>query len=164
MNRKLLTIIALVICIISLYLWWFSDAKVITRSTEDLVECFEKESGDGRFGGSITTSTFRDLLDDKIGLSINRDDIPYASDFGSLFVKSDLVQMHSGLMNSPAIVTIEDQKIDITDIQDQQANVKLTFHIKTDKLNKNLDHQINCQLTYKKIDGDWLVSSAILTK
>jgi len=164
MNRKFLTIIALIICGTGLYLWWFSDSKVITRSTESLIECFEKDSGDGRFGGAITTSTFRDLLDDKISLKVERDDIPYASDFGAMFSKGDLVQMHAGLANSPAIVKITDKEITILDIEDKQASVNLTFHIVTEKLPKNLDHKIDCNLTYKKIDGDWKVSEAALTK
>ncbi len=164
MNRKLLTLIILIICGTGLYFWYFSDAKVIKRNTESLIECFEKDAGDGRFGGAITTSTFRDLLDDKIGLRVDRDDIPYASDFGSIFAKGDLVQMHGGLANSPAIVTITDKKIEVINIEDETATANLKFHIKTEKLPRNLDHTINCNLTYKQVDGDWRISEAVLTK
>ncbi len=164
MNRKLLTLIAVVLGLTGLYFWWYSDSKVITRNTESLIECFEKEAGAGRFGGAIATSKFRDLLDDKIGLKVDRDDIAYASDFGSIFSKGDLVQMHGGLVNSPAIVSITDKKIEILNIEDDTATANLKFHIKTDKLPRNLDHTINCDLTYKKVDGDWIISKATLTK
>lgn len=160
MNKKLLTLVALIICGAGLYLWWFSDSKVITRNTESLIECFEKESGAGRFGGAITTSAFRDLLDDKVGLKVERDDIPYASDFGSIFAKGDLVQMHTALVNSPAIVTITDKQINIYDITNDTANVTLNFHIKSEKF--KIDHKIQSTLTYKKTDGEWLVSHAVI--
>lgn len=164
MNRKLLTTIALILICTTLYLWWFSDSKVITRNTESLIECFEKKAGAGRLGGAITTSTFRDLLDDKVGLEVDREDIPYASDFGAIFSKDDLVQMHTALKNSPAIVTIMDKKINILSINDNSAKANLKFSIKTDKLPRNLDHTINCDLIYIKVDGDWRVSRATLTK
>ena len=162
MNKKFLTAIALILCGAGLYLWWFSDAKVITRSTESLIECFEKDANDGRIGGTITTSTFRDLLDDRISFILERNDIPYASGFGATLAKGDLVQMHGGLVNSPAIVTITDKKIEIIEIIDDEAKTTLKFHIKTDKLPKNLDHSIHCDLTYKKVEGDWKVSAAVL--
>ncbi|MGJ8656247.1 MAG: hypothetical protein ACSHX6_07340 [Akkermansiaceae bacterium] len=164
MNKKLLTLIAIILCATGLYFWWFSDSKVVTRNTESLIECFEKDAGDGRFGGAITTSTFRDLLDDKVGLKVNRDDIPYASDFGSIFDKGSLVQMHGGLANSPAIVTITDKVINIIDITADTANVQLDFHIKTNNLPRDLDHSIKTQLTFKKTDGDWKVSQATITE
>ena len=162
MNKKILTAIALILCATGLYFWWFSDSKVITRNTESLIECFEKESGDGRFGGAITTSTFRDLLDDKVSFKIERDDIPYTSEFDSIIGKGDLVQMHGYLVNSPAIVTITDKQINIIDITDNTANVTLNFHIKTDKF--KMDHNIQSTLTYKKTDGDWLISHAVIKK
>lgn len=164
MNRKLLALILLILCCTGLYFWWFSDAKVITRNTESLIECFEKEAGDGRFGGAITTSTFRDLLDDKVGLKVERDDIPHVSGSDSYFSKGELVQMHGGLVNTPAIVTITDKKIEVLNIEDDTATANLKFHIKTDKLPGNLNHSINCDLIYKKVDGDWRISEAVLTK
>ena len=42
--------------------------------------------------------------------------------------------------------------------------INLKFHIKTEKLPRNLDHTINCNLTYKQVDGDWRISEAVLTK
>lgn len=162
MNRKPLTLIALIICGTGLYLWWFSDTKVITRSTESLIGCFEKEAGDSRFGAVMTTSTFRDLLDDKFSFKSERNDIPYASDFGSAFSKSDLVEMVSSLSASNAVVTITDKKISILDIEDEQASVSLSFHISTKRLPTNLDHTIDCQLTYSKVDGDWVISRAVI--
>lgn len=164
MNKKLITIITLIVCGTGLYFWWFSDAKVIKRSSESLVECFEKDASDGRFGGAITTSTFRDLLDDKVSFKVNRDDIPYASDFGAYFDKGDLVQMHSALANSPAIVTVSNKNINIGEITDGTANVQLSFKIKTDNLPRNLDHKINTQLVFKEIDGEWRISEAIISE
>jgi len=162
MNRRLLTLIALIVCGTGLYLWWFSDTKVITRSTESLIECFEKDADDGRFGGAINTSTFRDLLDDGISFKIERDDIPYTAILGSYIEKGELVQMLSGLSQSSAIVKISNKKITILDIEDEQASVNLSFHITTEKLPSNLDSDINCNLTYKKVAGDWKVSEAVV--
>ncbi len=163
MNKKLLTIIAIIIiCGTGLYFWWFSDSKVVTRSTESLIECFQKEPGDGRFGGAITTSTFRDILDDEVTLTINRADIPYASELGTTLIKAELVQMHSGLVNSPAIVTITDKQITINDITNDTANVTLNFQIKSPQV--KLDHKINSILIYQKIDGDWKISQATITE
>jgi hypothetical protein len=164
MNRKLLTLIALIICGTGLYLWWFSDTKVVTRSTHKLIECFEIDAGDGRIGGAITTSTFRDLLDDNISPRVERNDIGYITDLVSFFTKGDLVQLHVGLINSAATVKITDRNVTITDIEDEKALVNLSFHIITEKLTKNLDHDININLTYKKVDGDWKVTEAVLTK
>ncbi len=162
MNRKLLTVIALIICGTGLYLWWFSDTKVLTRSTESLIECFEKEAGDSRFGAVVTTSTFRDLLDNEVTFAVERDDIPYASDFGSAFSKGTLVEMVSSLSASNALVTITDKKITILDIEKEQASVSLSFHILTHRLPTNLDHTIDCQLTYTKVEGDWKVFKVVL--
>jgi len=162
MNKKILTSIALIIFGTGLYLWWFSDSKIVTRSTESLIECFQKESGDGRLGGAITTSTFRDLLDDNITLTINRADIPYVSELGTTLIKEELVQMHRGLVNSPAIVTITNKQINIDNITHDTATVTLNFHIKSPQA--KLDHNIKSTLTYQKINSDWKISKATLAE
>lgn len=162
MNKKLITLAVLIVCGTGFYFWWFSDSKVITRSTESLIGCFEQEAGGGRLGGAISTSTFRDLLDDQIAFKIQRDDIPYASEFGSNLTKPELVQIHSGLTQSAAIISITNKTITITDINDIAATVQLSCRVSTKNLPKNIDLPINCDLTYKKVDGDWRVSSVIV--
>ena len=162
MNRKLLTLIILAVCGTGLYFWWYSDAKVITRSTEKLIGCFEQEAGNSRLGGVVATSTFRDLLDDKITLKIERKDIPYASEFSSNINKAELVQIHSGLTQSAAVITITDKKITVIDINADQASVNLTFQISTEKLPENINFSVNCDLTYKKTEEGWRVSSVLV--
>jgi hypothetical protein len=162
MNRKLSTLIILAVCGTGLYFWWFSDTKVITRSTESLIECFEKEAGDSRFGAVMTTSTFRDLLDDEVSFAFKRGIIPNASGFGSRFKKGDLVEMVSSLSASSAIIKITDKNITILEIGKEQASVNLTLHVITEKLPSNLDQDINCDLTFKKIEGDWKISAAVV--
>jgi hypothetical protein len=162
MNRKLLTLIILAVCGTGLYFWWYSDAKVITRSTEKLIGCFAQEAGNSRLGGVVATSTFRDLLDDKITLKIERKDIPYASEFGTNIMKTDLVQIHNGLTQSAAVITIADREITITEIKDDIATVNLTCRVTTEKLPKNIDLAINCELKFKKVEGDWLVTNLIV--
>ena len=162
MNRKLLTLIALIVCGTGLYFWWFSDSKVITRNTESLIGCFEKDASDGRFSGAISTSTFRDLLHENIVLKLQRSDIPYASMLSHSMEKGDLVQLLSGLSQSAAIITITDKKISILELEGEQASVNLTFHITTEKLPKNLTGNMDCDLTFKKIEDDWLLSEAVV--
>jgi hypothetical protein len=162
MNRKLLTLIILAVCGTGIYFWWYSDTKVITRSTEKLIGCFELEAGSSRLGGAVATSTFRDLLDDKIFLKIESKDIPYASEFSSGINKAELVQIHSGLTQSPAVITISDKKISVQHISSDQATVNLSFQISTDKLPENINISLNCDLTYKKTKDGWRVSSLVV--
>lgn len=162
MNRKLLTLIVLIVCGTGFYFWWFSDTKVITRNTESLIGCFEKDASDGRLSGAISTSTFRDLLDENIVLKLQRDDIPYSTLLGASMEKGDLVQLLSGLSQSAAIITITDKDITILEIEDEQASVNVTFHITTEKLPKNLTGNMDCDLTFKKIEDDWILSKAVV--
>ncbi len=162
MSRKIQVFLILIACGTGFYFWWFSDAKVITRSTEKLVECFELESGNGRLGGAISTSTFRDLLDEKISFMIQRDDIPYASEFGTSATKADLVQMMSYITQSAAVIVITDKNITLTEINDDTATVNFTCHIKTEKLPKNIDLALNTMINFAKIEGKWLVSKVLV--
>mgnify|MGYP000173923824 CR=1 FL=1 len=65
-------------------------------------------------------------------------------------------------MKKGAFDLSDDKKIEVIEIVDDEAKATLKFHIKTEKLPKNLDHTIHCDLTYKKIDGDWKVSGVVL--
>lgn len=163
MNRKLLTLIVLAALGTGVYMWWFSDSKVIHRQTESLIECFEKDSDDGRFGGVLATTNFKKLLHEKIYLEYKGANMPYASILRSnKMSKNILVQAHGGLVNSAGIVTITDKKIIVNEIQDDKVDVDLSFHIKTEELPANFDQKIECKLTLKKTDGDWKIFSAII--
>ena len=162
MIKKILILIVLIFCGTNLYFWTLSDSKIITRSTESLIECLEKEAGSGRLSGAISTSTFRDLLDDDIVFQMQRKDIPYKSLVGEHIVKGDLVQIVSGLSQSDVAIKITDKKITILSLDDEKASVKVSFHITTEKLPKNLDLDINCDLTYIKVEDDWRVSKVVV--
>lgn len=161
-NKKLLTITLLLVCAGGIYMWWTSDKKVITRTTESLIECFEKEAGTGKISGAFSSSKFRDLLDDNVACRIERDNLPYAYLLDKTISKADLVGMHGGLINSSATIKTSNPEIKILSIEDNKSAVKLTLNVTTAKLPKNIDSQLKCQIKYKKIDGSWKVSEVII--
>jgi len=160
MNKKILTPIIIAIIGIGLYFWWHSDSKVIVRQTKSLVECFKKDSDSGRFGGAISTSNFRDLLDEYVYFKFENDAIPYASTFNDNINKDFLIQAHTALVNSTGIVTISEIDISLVEIKDDTAKVDLSFYIKTEKLHTDFDQHLNFKITYKKTDGDWKITLA----
>jgi len=162
MQKKLIPFIVFAIIGASLYLWWFSDSKVIHRNTESLMECFEKDSSDGRFGGAVSTTTFKALLDDNVYFKYERGNLPYASLFSNSIDKDFLIQSHSALVNSAGIVTITNKDIVISSITSSDANVTVSFHIQTEKTPQNFNHDIKCELTYIKKDDDWKISQALI--
>ncbi len=162
MNKKLLSTIVPVIIGIGVYFWWFSDTKVIKRQAEDLIECFEKDNNDGRFGGVLATTNLKELLHENIDFQYEGE-MPYSSLLaGGNISKDTLIQAHGALVNSAGIVTITNKKIIVTDVKDHEADVDLSFHIKTQKIAENFDQNIDCQLIFKKVKGDWKISSAII--
>ena len=160
MNKKIITSIAIAIIGISLYFWWFSDSKVVIRKTESLVGYFEKNEESGRIGGAITTTGFKDLLADNAHFKLVNINLPYASTFQNTIDKDFMVTAHAHLVNSAGIVTITNKKITLVEINNDTAKVDLNFHIKTEKIHTNFDHNLSCKLTYKKIDDRWKLSIA----
>jgi len=160
MNKKIISLITIAVIGISLYFWWFSDSKVVIRKTESLVGYFEKDDESGRIGGAITTTSFKDLLADNAHFKMENTDLPYASTFKNNVDKDFMVTAHAHLVNSSGIVAITDKKITLTDINNDTAKVDLSFHIKSEKVRVKFDHNLNCKLTYKKIDDRWKLSLA----
>ncbi len=163
MNKKIIALIVIAIIATSLYFWWFSDSKVIKRNTSSLIECFEKDQDNGRFGGVISTSTLKKLLDDKVHFKFEQTDIPYASLVNNIN-KDFIVQANSHLVQSPGIVIITNKQIVISDLSSDKAKVNLSFHIKSEKLHTNFNHNFNVKLTYTKKESDWKITEAIISK
>ena len=155
--KKLIPLAIIILALILLGTWYYSDKKVIHRKTEALLECLEKDEDDGLLTGVLSENEFRDLLDKKVKIDFRQKDMPDIQG-GIPRKRDDLARHYLYLMKSAKTIALTDKKIEIKSIKDNTALVDLnlfaTINHRAHSLNKNLEILI----LFKKTTEGWRVN------
>jgi len=161
--KKLLTLGVIIASLIAVAFWYYSDEKVVLRKSHKLMECFEKEEGDGLLSGVLSEDKFRDLLDKSVALDFDHKDMPDMKG-GIKQERAYLAQSYLYMMKSAKYIKLSDQSIELESIEDKAAKVKITVHGEVKHSRKSISSNFTLLLDYSQTDEGWRISGITVKK
>ncbi len=161
--KKLLILGVIITGIIATGFWYYSAENIVVRKSNKLTECFEKSQGDGLLSNVLSEDTFRDLLDKKVALDFDHDDMPDMKG-GIKQDRDHLARNYLYMMKSAKYITLTDLNIDLLSIEEESATVKVKTHAEVKHNRSKLNSDINLILDYKKTNEGWRISGIKVQK
>jgi len=161
--KKLLILGVIIAGLVVAGVWFYSDEKVVVRKSHELLECFEKKEGDGMLSNVLSEDNFRDLLDKKVALDFDHDDMADLKD-GFKQDRDNLARNYLYMMKSAKYIKLTDQKVELLEIKDKTAKVKITLHGEVKHSRTTLNSDLTLLLDYKKTDEGWRIRGIAVEK
>lgn len=161
--KKILTLGVIIAALIATAYWYYSDEKIVIRNSNQLLDCFQKNQADGLLSNVLSEDKFRDLLDKKVALDFNHNDMPDMQG-GIKQDRSYLSQSYLYMIKSAKYIKLTDQSIELLNIEDNTAKVKISLHGEIKHSKKSISSNFTLLLDYTKTDEGWRISRITIHK
>lgn len=158
--RRLLVPLLVILTLSGVFFWWWTrPEKVVARRTAALFEAANVPAD----SGDLARSTRGPALEGFLAPKISFEGPEGATDeIGGAQSRDSIVAMYSGLAKYCRSATIQDLQIESVTVSGDEAQViaKADAIIDLPNDERPVDGIQNFDLTWKKIDGKWLMAKA----
>lgn len=155
--KKIVVIAGIVLGLIGFGLWFYSDKNVVERKSQEFVQSFEKEEGDGLITGVISENNFINLLDKRVAFNLEHRDMPDMPN-GIKHDREKLGKSYLYVMRSAKLIKITDPKVEILEINNDTAKVSVALHGEVKHSSYSINSDLSVLLDFKKTDEGWRIS------
>lgn len=155
MKKPLLALLAILIIVIGVLMWWFSDSQVIKRQTHAWIDTLTILSTDGKTSRAGKTQDFSGLLDASVTCSVN------ISDYQSDFQHDELEAAHHMMVHNCESSSAQIGNLEISEITGTQATVQADLNLAlTEQGGRKHGESCKLELIWTKTDaGTWKIES-----